>query len=234
MNLSRQKSRFIWPLYSYEIYSADIDGPNVKRLTFNPGYDAEGEAISSDGKKIVFTSKRDGDLDVYIMNSDGSNVTRLINLYGYDGDSWFSPDDRQIVWRAWYPETEEVISFWTECMENDYIVGVPLDIYVMNADGLDVYRPTDNGATNWSPSWHPDGKRIIFLSNMDDWREEYQAFGHNFELYIMNKDGSNSCQITRNEVFDSFPMFSPDGKKLVFASNRQFEDPHQTNIFIAD
>ena len=185
----RRKARFIWHLYPYEIYSADIDG---------------------------------------------SNVTRLTDRYGYDGGSWLSPDDKQIVWRAWYPETEEEISLWKECMENNYIVGVPLDIYVMNVDGSDIRRLTDNGATNWSPSWHPDGKRIIFVSNIDDWREEYQTFGYNFELYIMNKDGSNLYRITHNEVFDSFPMFSPDGKKLVFASNRQSGDPHQTNIFIAD
>jgi hypothetical protein len=60
----------------------------------------------------------------------------------------------------------------------------------MDADGSNKRRLTDNGATNWAPSWHPDGERVVFSSNMDDWREDLKQFGHNFELYLINIDGS--------------------------------------------
>ena len=93
---------------------------------------------------------------------------------------------------------------------------------------------TNNGATNWAPSWHPDGGRIVFSSNMDDWREDLKSFGHNFELYLMDVNGGGLQRITYNKVFDSFPMFSPNGKRLVFASNRNAAKPRATDIFIAD
>jgi Tol biopolymer transport system component len=111
---------------------------------------------------------------------------------------------------------------------------MPLDLWVMNADGSGKRRLTDNGATNWSPSWHPDGKRIVFSSNMDDWKPELKRFGRNFELYLMNLDGTGLERLTYNDTFDSFPMFSPDGKKLSFAANRTPDRPRQTDIFIAD
>jgi Tol biopolymer transport system component len=104
----------------------------------------------------------------------------------------------------------------------------------MNADGSDKRLVLHNGATNWAPSWHPDGKRLIFSSNIDDWRPDIKQYGHNFELYLINADGSGLRRITYNTVFDSFPMFSRDGKKLVFGSNRSSENPRQTDIFIAD
>jgi len=223
----------IWPLYPYNIFVANADGSGLKKITDNPKYDAE-PIVSSDGKQIVFGSQRNGDFDIYIMNSDGSNVRRLTDRIGYDGGPWFSPDGTKIVWRAWYPETEEEMAMWRDCMENNYIFPVPLDLWVMNADGTNKRRILHNGATNWSPSWHPDGKRIIFSSNMDDWHEDIKRFGHNFELYLINIDGTGLERITYNNVFDSFPMFSPDGKKLVFASNRNPQKPHATDIFIAD
>ncbi|HXT55093.1 MAG TPA: hypothetical protein VN826_11370, partial [Candidatus Eisenbacteria bacterium] len=81
---------YVWPIYlSYEIFSADIDGSGLKRLTKSSGYDAEG-TISPDGKKIVFTSMRGGDLDIYTMNADGSGVKRLTDEKGYDGGPFFS------------------------------------------------------------------------------------------------------------------------------------------------
>jgi Tol biopolymer transport system component len=223
----------VWPLYPYDIFVADVDGSNLKKITDNPEYDAE-PVVSSDGRKIVFGSKRDGDFDIYIMDSDGSNVKRLTDRIGYDGGPWFSTDGKKIVWRAWYPETEEERATWRECMENDYIIPFPLDLYVMNADGTEKKRILHNGATNWAPSWHPDGKRIIFSSNVDDWKEDLRQFGHNFELYLINIDGTGLERITFNNVFDSFPMFSPDGKKLVFASNRNPQKPRTTDIFVAD
>jgi len=119
-------------------------------------------------------------------------------------------------------------------MANNRIVAVPLDIWVMKADGSDKKRLTDNGATNWAPSWHPDNRRIIFSSNMDDWHEDHQAFGHNFELYLINEDGTGLERVTNCPEFDGFPMFSPDGKYLAFASNRYNRQEGDTNIFVAE
>ncbi len=223
----------VWPLYPYNIFTANIDGSDMRRITDNPKYDAE-PVVSPDGDKIVFGSQRYGDFDIYIMDSDGSKVKRLTDRIGYDGGPWFSPDGKKIVWRAWYPETEEEKALWRDCMENNYIVPVPLDLWVMDADGSNKRMVLHNGATNFAPSWHHAGKRIIFSSNMDDWREDQKRYGHNFELYLINVDGTGLERLTYNNTFDGFPMFSPDGKKLVFASNRNPEKPRATDIFIAD
>jgi Tol biopolymer transport system component len=228
-----EDAHYVWPLYPYDIFVARTDGTELKKITDNPKYDAE-PIVSPNGRRIVFGSQRDGDFDIYIMNADGSDVRRLTHTVGYDGGPWFSPDGQKIVWRAWYPKTEGEAAQWKDCMEKDYIVPFPLDIWVMNVDGSGKIRLTQNGATNWAPSWHPDGKRIIFSSNIDDWREDLKAFGHNFELYLINLDGTGLKRITFNTVFDSFPMFSHDGKKLVFASNRNPEKPRATDIYIAD
>lgn len=223
--------RYVWPLHSYDIFAAD--GTTTTRITDNPGYDAEA-IVSSDGQRIVFGSQRDGDFDIYVMNADGSQVRRLTERIGYDGGPWFSPDDQQIVWRAWYPETDEEHALWRDCMTHNYIVPFPLDIWLMDATGANKRRLVHNGATNWAPSWHPDGQRIIFSSNMDDWRQELQQYGHNFELYLINADGTGLMRLTHNDVFDSFPMFSHDGRMLAFASNRNPARPRATDIFIAD
>ncbi len=225
--------RYAWPLYPYDIYRANPDGSGLIALTDNPKYDAE-PVVSADGTWIVFGSQREGDFDIYRMDADGGNVKRLTDAEGYDGGPWISPDGTRIVWRAWHPRSEEEQAQWRENMAKDYIVSTPLDLWVMDADGGNKRRLTDNGATNWAPSWHPDGRRIVFSSNMDDWREDHKTYGHNFELYLINNDGSGLERITYNRVFDSFPMFSPDGKKLVFGANRNPDKPRATDIFIAD
>ncbi len=224
---------YVWPLYPYDIHVANADGSDLKRITDNPKYDAE-PIVSSDGKRIVFGSQREGNFDVYVMNADGSNLLRLTERMGYNGGPWFSPDGKKIVWRAWYPETEEEKARWRDCMEKSYILPFPLDLWVMDSDGSNKKMILHNGATNFAPSWHPDGKRIIFSSNMDDWHEDIKKYGHNFELYMINIDGTGLERLTYNNVFDSFPMFSPNGKKLAFSSNRNPQKPRQTDIFIAD
>ncbi|PLX42448.1 MAG: hypothetical protein C0609_09435 [Deltaproteobacteria bacterium] len=225
---------YVWGLYPYDIMVADADGSARKNLTAdNPDYDAE-PVVSSDGKRIVFGSKRGGDFNVYTMDIDGGNVKKLTDTYGYDGGPWWSPDGTMIAWRGWHPENDEEKKLWADAMEGNYIVPVPLDLWVMNSDGSGKRRLTDNGATNWAPSWHPDGKRLIFSSNMDDWHDDLGSFGHNFELYMINIDGTGLRRLTYNDSFDSFPMFSPDGKKLAWGANRNPQKPRATDIFIAD
>lgn len=226
-------ARYVWPLFPYDIYVANPDGSDPKRITDNPKYDAE-PVVSPDGKEIVFGSHREGNFDIYVMNIDGTNARRLTDRTGYNGGPWFSPDGTKIVWRAWHPETDAEKAAWRDCMEKNYILAFPLDLWVMDAGGSNKKLLLHNGATNFAPSWHPDGRRIIFASNKDDWRPDLGQYGHNFELYLINIDGTGLERITFNDTFDSFPMFSPDGRKLAWASNRNPQKRRETDIFIAD
>ena len=219
---------YVWAIYpSYDIFTARPDGSDLKQLTKTPGYDAEA-TISPDGRKIVFTSLRDGDLDIYTMDADGRNVRRLTTEFGYDGGPFFSADGKQIVYRAYHPQTPEQIARYKKRLAENLIEPSILEIWVMNADGTNKRQVTKLGAASFAPYLFPDGKRIIFSSNVNDPK------GRNFDLYMINTDGTKMERITYNETFDGFPMFSPDGKKLVFASNRNAKARGETNIFIAD
>tara|TARA_Y100000588_G_C14190002_1_gene897600 strand:+ start:32 stop:1096 length:1065 start_codon:yes stop_codon:yes gene_type:complete len=224
--------KYIWPLRNFDIYIMSYDG-SVKNITNSFGYDAEA-TVHPIEDKIIFTSLRDGDIDLYEMNYDGSEIKRLTSKFGYDGGAFYSPDGKKIVWRAWYPETDFEIKQWANNIKNNYIEAIPLDIYIANRDGTNSMRLTDNGATNWSPSWHPSGNYIVFSSNMDDWLEEHQSYGPNFELYMIEVATGKLTRLTFNNTFDSFPVFSSDGKKIVYSSNRNADNPRQTNIFISD
>ncbi len=146
--------KYIWPLRNYEIFR--WDGSEAVQLTDYPGYNAEA-TIHPTEEKIIFTSLRDGDIDLYEMDYNGENLKRITTEFGYDGGAFYSPNGDNIVWRAWYPQTDEEKEQWSTNLTNLYIDAVPLDIYVAKRDGSDRKRLTDNGATNWAPSWHPDG-----------------------------------------------------------------------------
>lgn len=219
---------YVWELYSsYDIFLARRDGSILSRLTTTPGYDAEA-TVSPTGDKIVFTSTRDGDPEIYTMNLDGSNQTRLTFEKGYDGGPFFSWDGSKIVFRASRPKTEKEIQDYQELVQHDLYRPTSLEIFVMDADGKNMRQVTRLNKASFAPFFHPDGKRIIFASNVNS------ETGRNFDLYIINEDGSGLEQITFNETFDGFPMFTHDGKKLVFASNRFNAKEGETNIFIAD
>jgi TolB protein len=220
---------YVWPIYSsYDIYTAKRDGSDLKRLTSSPGYDAEA-TITRDGKKIVFTSTRNGDIDIYTMNADGSNVKQLTHELGYDGGPFWSYDGKTIVYRAEHPKTPAEITDYKQLLSEGKIRPGNLEIWVMDADGGNKRQVTHNGAANFAPYFTPDGKRIVFASNMADPKN-----ARDFDLYIVNIDGTGLERVTFYSDFDSFPMFSSDGKKLVWASNRNGKEPHETNIFIAD
>ena len=218
---------YVWAVYdTFDIFTANPDGSNLKQLTNTPGYDAE-TTINRQGK-LVFTSKRDGDLDIYTMDANGKNVKRLTNELGYDGGPFWSYDGKQIVYRAYHPQTEKEKADYTSLLKQNLIRPTVLDIWVMNADGSNKHQVTNLNKASFAPYFFPDGKRIIFSSNVADPK------GRDFDLYMINVDGSGIERITYNNTFDGFPMFSPDGKKLVFASNRNDAKQGETNIFIAD
>ncbi len=219
---------YVWAIYpGYDLFSATPDGTDIKQFTKTPGYDAEA-VISPNGKKITFTSMRDGDLDIYTMDLDGKNVKRLTNEIGYDGGPFWSYDSQWIVFRAHHPKAEKEIADYKALLKENLIRPSTLEIWVMKADGSNKRQITNNGKANFAPYFFPDGKRVIFASNMADPK------GRDFDLYAINIDGTGLERITYNPTFDGFPMFSPDGKKLVFASNRNDKVQGDTNVFIAD
>ena len=220
---------YVWPIYSsYKIYTAMLDGSDLHLLTDAPGYNAEA-TITRDGKKVVFTSTRNGDLDIYTMDADGSNLKQLTHELGYDGGPFWSYDGKKIVYRAEHPTTPEQIADYKALYAQGLIRPGNLEIWVMDADGSNKRQVTHNGAANFAPYFFPDGKRIIFASNMNDPKN-----GRDFDLYVINIDGTGLERVTYYPDFDSFPMFTSDGKRLVWASNRNGKQPHETNIFIAD
>jgi Tol biopolymer transport system component len=218
---------YVWSLYpGYDIFLARRDGTIIDRLTSTPGYDAEA-TVSPTGDKIVFTSVRSGDLELYSMNLDGSNVTQLTDTPGYDGGAFYSWDGKQIVYRASRPTGEDMEGY-RQLLDDNLIRPGSLEIIVMNADGSNPRQITNNGAANFAPFWHPDGEHIIFSSNMDD------PQGREFDLYMIRKDGTDLQRITYSPAFDGFPMFTRDGTKLIFASNRNNARHGETNLFLAD
>ena len=220
---------YVWPIYSsYQIYIAKPDGSGLRQLSHAPGYNAE-STITRDGKHVVFTSTRNGDLDIFTMDADGSNVRQLTNELGYDGGPFWSYDGSKIVYRAEHPKTPEEIKDYKDLFAAGLIRPGNLEIWVMNADGSNKHQVTRNGAANFGPYWLPDGRRIIFASNQADPKN-----GRDFDLYIISEDGTGQQRITYHPDFDGFPMFSSDGRRLVWASNRNGKVPHETNIFIAD
>ena len=216
---------------------------NVRQLTHG-GENAEAY-FSEDGKRLIFQATRpgypcdriftinidgtgDGDMEIYSMQADGSDVRRLTNRPGPDGGPFFSWDGRRIVFRGrpLGPGTE--LNGYRALLKEGLWRPTQLELYVMDRDGGNLSQVTRLAGANFAPSWHPDGKRLIFASNIGDPK------GRNFDVYLVNVDGTGLQRITYNKSFDSFPMFSPDGKHLVFASNRNAKVEGETNVFIAD
>lgn len=219
---------YVWGVFSsYQMYMANDDGSNLKPLTKGPGYNAEA-TISADGKKIVFTSSRDGDLEIYTMNTGGTGVKRLTNVLGYDGGPFFSPDGQWIAYRAHHPTEEKAVAKYKSLLAQDLVEPNEMDLYVMRADGSGQKQITSLGGASFAPSFYPGSKRIIFSSNYEHPKSS------EFELYAVDRDGKALERITYAGGFSAFPQFSPDGKKLVFISNRNAKAPHEINVFIAD
>lgn len=203
----RQGGNYAWQFTPYmNIYEANLDGSSLTPLTTGPHYNAEC-AYSSDGKRIVFGSNRDGNMNLYTMQADGTDVQKVTHSFtGYNGGPFFSPDNRRIIFRADYERP-------------DY-----LQIYVINSDGTNLEQLTQNGAVNWAPYWYPNGSVIAFTTSLH---------GHaHYEIYLLNIFSGVSKRLTHNATFDGLPVFSNDGTKMMWTSKR---GPDKTSqIFMAD
>ncbi|MDX1962307.1 MAG: biopolymer transporter Tol [Pirellulales bacterium] len=214
---SGTRRRYQWDFDPHmDIFAGDAEGKNLKQLTTEKGYDAEG-AYSPDGKLIAFCSDRDGDPDLYIMNADGTNVRQLTNEPGYDGGPFISPDGKWVIYRS-------------DRKKEGF-----LQIHAIGIDGANDTALTDNVGVNWAPYWHPTQPYIIWTgADHTD-----PAARPNYDLWLMKydlRDGKISpgpiTRVTDHPSADVLPVFSPDGTKLMWTSNRTAD--RQSQLFIAN
>jgi Tol biopolymer transport system component len=202
-----------------EIYIMDVDGTNINRLTFREESD-ETPVWSPDGSKILFSSYvTEENNELFLMNTDGTNIKQLTNHPGRDGHQKFSPDGTRIIFNAQRDDDgqSEITNY---------------EIYEMNLDGSDLTRLTDFPEWDTYPSISPDGSKIV-------WRRVLptggtSSSGRNSEIFAMNRDGSDPINLTNHSAFDGYPSWSPDGLKIVFASNRNGKTGGNFHIYIMD
>jgi TolB protein len=229
--LPGQSGAYVWPIYpSYDIYVANPDGSYPEVLIGGEGYDTEA-TVSPDGKWIVFTSTRSGDLELWRYEVATGDLLQLTDELGYDGGAFFGPNSEKIVWRASRP-TGEAADTYRNLLDNDVVEPGALNIFVADIDGSNVQQITDLSGANWAPFFHPSGEKILFTTN----HHQDAGRGRIFDIFMVNLDGSNLTQVTHSGTFDGFPMFSNDGTKIAFASNRNVEgiESRDTNVFVAD
>jgi len=224
----REDGKYLWPIDTgYDIFVAGERGEILRRLTHTPGYDAEG-TVSPDGRKMVFTSLRNGDLDLYVMKLKNGRTRQVTRLPGYDGGAFFSPDSKWLVFRASRPAAGDELNEYRELLAQGLVAPTQMEIFVCRANGRKLRQVTRLGKANWAPFFHPSGQKIIFSSN------HHSKRGYQFNLFMVDLQGENLEQISFDPTFDAFPMFSPDGRKIVFSSNRLNDGTRATNVFIAD
>jgi len=225
---------YIWPIYDYDIYLSDLSGKGPwTNITSSPGYDAEGTIDWQTGW-MYFTSTRDGDLEIYRQNLNDGRVERLTNEIGYDGGPFVSYDGKLIMYRRQFVVTDEQKKDYLDLLAGNMVRPSAMELMVMDADGSNKRMLTANGKANFAPFLHPDGHTVIFCSNLDDPK------GREFDLYMLDLRDAGAgrfpipVRVTDAPEFDGFPMFSPDGKYLVWCSNRNHARAYETNTFIAE
>jgi Tol biopolymer transport system component len=213
---ARRRYQWDFDLHT-DIFAADLDGKNLSRLTEARGYDAEG-AYDSTGEWIAFCSDRDGDPDLYVMKADGSNVRQLTNEPGYDGGPFISPNGKWVIYRS-------------DRKKEGF-----LQIHAIGVDGKNDTALTDNVGVNWAPYWHPSKPWIIW-TGADHSDPKARP---NYDLWLLayeERDGKiaavgKPARITDHASADVLPVFSPDGKQLMWTSNRT--DDRESQLFLGD
>ncbi len=211
---TKKRRRYAWDFDPHmAIFEADLDGLKLRKLTDVAGYNAEG-SYAPDGQSIVFCSNRTGpkNLELFIMDADGKNVRQLTRAPGcYNGGPFFSPDGKRIIFRS-------------DRKKKDH-----LQLYVINADGSGEKALTDDlNWVFWAPYWHKDGKHIIYTA-----ADHSKPFMRpNYDLWWMNVETGKKTRLTDAPAADVLPVFSPDGRRLMWTSTRT--DNHAAQLFLAD
>jgi Tol biopolymer transport system component len=219
---------YVWAVYAgFDIYRGSEKGGTLTKLTDTPGYDAEA-TVNWKSKKIIYTSKASGDLELWSMNEDGSGKQQITKSNGYDGGAVLDRSGKNLVWRANHPATPESAQRYKELLAENLTAPMRMEIFVSDAKGSKPRQITSMGCAAFAPTYSPDGKKIVFASN------KHNCDGRKFELFMMNTDGSGVEQITDFGGFTSFPEFSPDGKRLVFSSDKDAKGRYEFNVFVAD
>lgn len=221
-----------WAIYpEFDIYTQDLDTDEERLLIGGPGYDTEA-TVSPQGDRIVFTSTRSGDLELWTSDLEGGDLFQVTDAVGYDGGAFFSHDGEWLVFRTTaFDESNlaEEHARYKRLLRNNLVRPHSMEIMVVRPDGTERRRVTNLGKANWAPYFFPDDQRIIFCTNHHAGQEAMK-----FNLFAIDVNGENLERITFSERFDSFPMFSPDGRYLAFASNRAGAKQGDTNLFIAE
>ena len=197
----------------WELFVMRADGTDLRQLTDTPG-DNVTPKWSPDGRRIVFAAERTpGDSEIYVMNADGRNVRALSPAPGDDSHPGWSPDGTRVIFNS-ARNTPDPAADWSRQWH---------DVYSVRADdGGNLLRHTSCRSVCTYPSYSPDGKRIAFRKVVDapGFQWDLTSALRNSEVFVADVDGGNERNLSNSAAFDGWPVFTPDGRGVVFSSNR--------------
>ena len=179
-----------------ELYTSDLDGSNIKRLTNNKYYEAE-VSVSPNGQWVVFGRAIDGNMNLWRIRPDGTGEQQITFTEDWQpGAPFYMPDNETIMFRAWRRS------------EYGKIKPTPMTVFTIRHDGTDLKQRTFDRTMNWAPYPGPDGRHYVFV-RMDE--------GSNWEVHLGDLTGAPSKRLTFNPGFDGLPSLSKNGRKMLFA-----------------